>query len=111
MPKASCFLLSSRSLRHVFRELLAAENMEVKVLNRLATVITDVRNDAVAVLESELLRNFGDSGEYCRNRAGICSIDFISRCDMRLRHNEAVHGSLGIDVKEGVAGVILVNLL
>lgn len=81
------------------------------MLYGLATVITDIADDTVTVLESELGCNFRYCGKNRRNDRGVFCSYSIGGGDMLLRHDEAMHGRLRIYVKEGIAGVILVNLL
>ena len=50
-------------LSHLLGELFAAENVEMKVLYRLAAVLTDVGDDSVAVGKSELARNLRNHRE------------------------------------------------
>ena len=39
----------------------------------------------------------------------VCGGGFGERGDMRARHNEDVHGGLGVDVGEGVAIIVLID--
>ena len=84
--------------------------MEVKVLYGLTSVFTDVSNNSVAVTEGKALCYFRNSGKNCAYGRCIICADFVTRCDVYLRNNEAVHGRLGIDVEECVAGIVLVDL-
>ena len=98
------------SLRHIFRELLSAEDMEMKMLYRLAAVLTDIAYNSVSVGKSQLCCDFRYSGKNCRDGRGVFRIYRVSRGNMLLRHDKTMHGSLWIYVEEGVAGVVLVHL-
>ena len=98
-------------LTHIFRQLLAAEDVEVKVLYRLTAVLTDIGDNSVAVLESKLLRNLRNNREDVCYHSGVIAVYIVCRGDMLLGHNESVHRCLGRNVEEGVAYIVLVNLL
>ena len=85
--------------------------MEVKVLYRLTAVLADIGYYSVTALETELPCDSGDDGEDMRYKARVICSDLVCGCDMLLGNDEAMHGCLRCDVKEGVALVVLVDLL
>lgn len=81
------------------------------MLHALTAVLAYVGDDSVTVGEFERLCYLRDSGkDVCHlNRALLAYL--VCRSYMMLRYNEAVHGRLRIDVTEGVAVLVLVDLV
>ena len=99
------------SLSHIFGKLLAAENVEMKMLYRLASVLADICNNAVTVSKSELSCYLGNYSENVSNGCGILLCKLVKRGNMCLGDNKAVYGCLRRDVEECKADLILVNLI
>ena len=97
-------------LRHILGELSSADYVEVQVLYRLASVITDVGDDSVAVRKPLRLRYFRNYGEYVRDCISALLTYCVDRSNVSLRYNEHVGRSLGIYIPEGIAGLVLVDL-
>ena len=82
----------------------------MQVLYRLASVFANVGDHAIAFAEAKLLCNGGDHGEDVRHNGGIFSGDCISRGDMALGNDQAMHGCLGRNVQKSVAKLVLIYL-
>ena len=89
-------------LVHLFGKLLAAENMEMKVLYGLASVSAAICDDSVAICKSRFLCYCGDSFENSGNVGAVFSAYHIAGIDMKLGNNENMNGSLGIYILEGI---------
>lgn len=89
-------------LHYLLSKLLATEDVEVDMLNRLAAVLTDICYNSVAVCKTKLFGNFGNSLENCGNIRGVVGVYLVARADMLAGDNENVNGGLGIYVVEGV---------
>ena len=96
-------------LRHFARKLGSAENVEVKVLDRLASIVAAVRNNAVAVYYARRFCNSGDFCEDIRHNVCIGFVDFVYASDVRFRNNENVNGRLGRDIVEGENFIVLIS--
>ena len=101
------FLLSSG---HLQAQLSAAQNVEVQVVDGLTGVVAAVGDDAVAVFQALGLCHLGSHHQTVGNDPGVLSADGAHAGDMRLGDHQDVGGSLGRDVPEGQAQVILVDL-
>ena len=98
-------------LRHLLGELLAAEDMEMQVLDGLAAVLADVGDHAIAVTERELGSDLGDHREDVSDDVCILRRDRIGGSNMRLGNDQTMHGRLGRNVEKSVAKRILVYLV
>ena len=83
----------------------------MQVFYRLAAVLSDIGYDTVAVGEAELCGDGRNGGEDLCHGGRACLVDLVRGCDMLLGYYKTVDGRLGIYVKKGVAGIVLVHLL
>ena len=104
-------ILSFCVLRHTVGELGTADNVEVKVLHRLASVFTYVADYSVSVIETERYCETGNNGKNVSDNVCIVLVYLVDRGDMCLGHYEEVNGSLRVNVEESIALVVLVYLL
>ena len=98
-------------LCHVLAEFMSSENVEVHMLNRLTTVISDVADYAISIRKFEFSGNLRYNGENVRDRAAVLLAYLVDGGNMLLGNYKAMNRSLRIYVKKGVAGFILINLL
>lgn len=89
-------------------QLCSAENVEMKMLHALASILAAVRDDSVAVFGAAELRDFGNALENVRDDRAVFGSYRICGCDMRLRNNENVARRLGRDVAECVNKLVLI---
>ena len=71
--------VATRRSRHILRELLATENMEVQMLHRLTAVLAYVGYYAISVSETKLGCDFRYNGENVTDYGGIIGIHAIDR--------------------------------
>ena len=98
------------SSSHFFGKLSAAENMEVEMLYRLASIIAAIGNDSVAVTQLKLFCDRRNNFEDMRNVLAVLGCDAVNRSYMALGYYEHVNGRLRSDIIKGVALFVLVNL-
>ena len=97
-------------LRHEnFDHIFAGEDMEMQVHNRLADLFAAVVDDTVTV-KAVLFCDFRNDLKDVRYEMRIAFVNLVSAADMLLGDNENVLFTLGIDVVEGVAELVLINL-
>ena len=97
-------------LTHSFAELNSAENVEMKMLNRLASVVTAICDNAVTPAEIFALGDLGNSFKDLCNERAVFRIDFICRCNMYLGHYKNMYGCLRVDIAESINIFVLVDL-
>ena len=91
-------------------KLLAAEKVEMQVLDALATVVAAVINDSVAVHQSERLGDPGNLCEDMRHYGSVFLCDGVSAADVLLRNKQYVYGSLRLYVVKRENLLVLINL-
>ena len=84
--------------------------MEMQVLHGLTCLIAAVVDDAV-ILAAKVCADLGDSGEAVSHHRSVGLVDLAGAADVLLRHHKEVDGSLRLDVIEGVAEIVLIDLL
>ena len=94
----------------IFGELLAAKDMEVKMLNRLTSILAYIGDNSISRLQLEDRCNFRNSLEYFSCIYAVFLANFISRADVSLWHNDTMYGSLRGDVHKCVAVFVLIYL-
>jgi len=99
-----------RELRQFFAELSATEDMEVQVVDRLASIGAAVGNDAVTVADACASGNGWNIFEYVGDFGACILRDVLDGVHMHFRNNENVDGCLRIQVLEGKDLVVFVNL-
>ena len=103
--------MGSRSLLLVeAAELFAGEDVEVDVVDGLAGEFADVGDDAVAVRKALLLRELGNDAVDVADDGLILRRHLGGGGKMLLRDDEEVHGGQGVDILEGVAELVLIDL-
>ena len=80
------------------------------MLYGLASVIAYIGDYSVTVFKLEKSSNFGNSLKYFCNSRRVVSAYTVARRNMSLGYNEAVNRCLRINIKEGVASLILIYL-
>lgn len=111
MKKQGCLSPVFSILRHSFRQLLAAQYVEVQMLDALATVFSHVGDDAVAVCKTGSLSDLRDRREDGGDVCGGIIRDLVGRRDVGLGNDQNVDGRLGGDVVKCVDGLVLVHLV
>lgn len=96
---------------HVFRQLLAAQQVEVQVLDALAAVLADIGDHAVAITKPRDLGDLGDGRKDGGNKVCGLGRHLVSGRDVRLGNDENVDRRLRRDVVERVNAFVLVHLL
>ena len=97
-------------LSHSLDELCAAEDMEMQMLYRLASVRAAVRYNAVSTRKLFALGDLGDGfKDLCDDRAVLRSY-FVNGRNMLLRHNKYMYGCLRIYVAESIDVFVLIDL-
>ena len=91
-------------------KLLAAEQVEMQVLNRLAAVLAAVGDHAIAVGQSLCLCDLGNCLEDCRNGGAVGGVYLIGGGEMELGHDQNVNGCHGIDIAERVNQFVFIHL-
>ena len=84
--------------------------MEMQVRDTLARLLADVGHHPVA-LQAQLFGDLGDHGEDVGHHRRVVLADLRHRGDMHLGNHQKVGGRLGIDVIEGEADLILIDLV
>ena len=97
---------SARRPSHV----AAGENMKMQMRHALSRLLADVGHDAVT-LNALLLGELGNDLEDVRDDGAVLFVHARDRCDVRLRDHKKVHRRLRRDVVEGIAEVVLVDLV
>ena len=82
----------------------------MQVVDALARLLPDVGDHAVAV-QTQLLRHLGDDFENVGNHGAVVPGHLGHRTDVGLGDDQKVGGCLGIDVIEGVALLVLIDLV
>ena len=82
----------------------------MNVFNCLASVLTAVIYDAVAVCKSHLCRDLRNSLKNSCDLNAVIRSYLISTADVSLGHNETVHGRLRIYILERINIFIFINL-
>jgi hypothetical protein len=95
---------------HIFGELLATENVEMEMLYALASVVSAVRDKTIALFKSLCRRDLRDALEDMRNVLAVLCSYLVKASDMHLGDNENMSGSLGVDITEREAHIVLVYL-
>jgi hypothetical protein len=101
---ASCPLLAWRP-----GERAAAEKVNVEMLDALAAVGAGVDDGAIAFGEALLAGDFRGRAEQVADERLLFGGDLVEGVEVLAGHDENMHGSLRIDVGEGVAEVVFVN--
>lgn len=84
--------------------------MEMQVLHGLAGLIAAVVDDAV-ILAAQVCTDLGDDLKAMRHDVGVAAIDLAGAADVLLGHHQEMGGRLRVDVIEGVAQLVLVDLI
>ncbi len=84
--------------------------MEVEVEDALARLFTDVGNHPVT-LQPQLLRELGDDLENMGHYAAVVRRDLGDGANVGFGDHQEVGGSLRSDVVEGIAQIVLVDLI
>ena len=84
--------------------------MEVQVRHTLPRLLADVGDHAVA-LDAHFLCHLGDDLKDVRDHGAVLGVDAGDGRDMRLGDHKEVRGSLRRDVVEGVAQLVLIDLV
>ena len=95
---------------HILGKLLAAQQMEVDVLDRLTAILTNICDNSVAIFKPASLGNFGNCLEYCLNTARVFGGYSVGGFDVTFGNDKHVNGSLGSDVLEGIDLFVLIYL-
>ncbi len=82
----------------------------MQMLHRLTAILTDIRDDAVAVGKRKLLGDLGNTGKNMSNERSGLLRDLVCRADVRLRDHEHMYGRLGLNVVKGENKLVLVYL-
>ena len=97
-------------LRHVLGKLFAAQQVEMDMLYRLATVFADICDNSVTACKTASRRYLGYCLEYRFYIAGVLLIDSICGFDVAFWNDKYVNGSLRSDIIEGIDVFVLVYL-
>jgi hypothetical protein len=82
----------------------------MEMLYALASVVSAVRDKTIALFKSLCRRDLRDALEdMCNVLAVLCSY-LVKASDMHLGDNENMSGSLGVDITEREAHIVLVYL-
>ena len=84
--------------------------MEVQVRHALPRLLADVGDHAVA-LDAHFLCHLGDDLKDVRDHGAVLGVDAGDGRDMRLGDHKEVRGSLRRNVAEGVAQLVLIDLV
>ena len=95
---------------HILGKLLAAQQMEVDVLDRLTAILTNICDNSVAVFKSACLCNRRDSFKNCAYPRRVFGGDSVGGFDVTFGNDKHVNGSLGSDVLEGIDLFVLIYL-
>jgi len=89
---------------------LPADQMHVKVKNRLATIHTSIDDDAVTTAYNAVhLGNPASGGEKMAEDGFILSFDMVDGLDMFVWHDQHVRWSHRVNIAEGGHQLILIN--
>ena len=88
----------------------ACQHMEVQVLDGLARLVAAVVDDTVA-LHAQLLADLHDDLEAVGHHGAVVRRNGVGAADVLLGHDQEMGGRLGVDVVEGVALLVLVDLI
>lgn len=105
-PKSDHFFV----LAHPLAELCSAEDMEMQMLYRLASVRAAVRDNAVSAGELFALCDLGDGFKDLRDDRAVLRSNFVNGRNMLLRHYEDMYRCLRIYVAESVDVFVLIDL-
>lgn len=89
----------------------AAENVNVEMVDRLATVLTGVDHQAITLGEAFCASDFSGSRKQMAEERGVRGIAVGERDEVLAGDDEKMRGSLRVDVKERDAFLILVDLV
>lgn len=103
---ARSFLL----LTHLLAELCSAENMEMKMLDRLASIGTAVGDNAVSAAKIFSLGDLGNSLKDLCNESAVFRADLIDRRDMYLGHDQNMYGCLRVYITESIDVFVFIDL-
>ena len=92
-------------------EFFPADKMEMQMHHALASVRAAIVHDAITVVQSFRLCDLCNRLKAFGNIDRIIFIDLLRAGNMHLRHNENMHGSLGIDVPEGKNIFVFIHLV
>lgn len=81
----------------------------MEVANRLAAVFTGIYDDTVTVCKALLARHFCRRPEEMAKECLVALIGVSERADVLARDDENVGGRLGVDVRESVDQLVLVD--
>ena len=84
--------------------------MKMQMRHALSRLLADVGHDAVT-LNALLLGELGNDLEDVRDDSAVLFVHTRDRCDVCLRDHKKVHRRLRRDVVEGIAEVVLVDLV
>ena len=87
----------------------AGQDVEVEVGHGLPRLLPNVGDHAVA-LQPQLPGHLGDDGEHVAHQGGVVVGHPGHRGDVGLGDDQEVGGRLGVDVVEGVADLVLIDL-
>ena len=91
------------------RELAAAEQVEVEMVDGLAAIAAAVDDDSIAAIEFLFRSDLAYDEHHVSEQGGIRGIDGRQGRDRFLGDNEDVHRRLRRDVVKGEAKVVLMN--
>ncbi len=86
-----------------------AENMEVKVIDRLAAVFAAVCDDSISVLKIQQFRNFVDFHQQVAGNVPIRLSECGNVLDFLLRYQQHVNRRLRLNVMECDTKIVFVN--
>ena len=87
----------------------AAEQVQVEMVHRLATVLASIHDDAVFGGESLLPGDLRSRPHQMPEQSAVILAYLVERADMFAGHNQHVHRRLGVDVGECVCELVLIN--
>ncbi len=87
----------------------AAEEMKMEVVDGLAAVFSGVDDHAVAFAEALVAGNQGRSVEKVTEEVAVLSVGIVERGKVLAGNDEDVDGRLRVNVREGVAELVLID--
>jgi hypothetical protein len=87
----------------------AAEKMEVEVIDRLAAVFSGVDDDAIALAKALVAGNQGCREEKMAQQVAVLCAGVVERGKVLAGNDEDVDWRLRVNVREGVAELVLVD--
>ena len=87
----------------------AAEEVDVEMVDGLAAVAAGVEHHAVAIGEALFAGDLGRGPEEVAQQRLIALISIRERIDVLARHHEHVDRRLRVNVREGIAELVLVD--